>query len=118
MLTDHLMEWIGIAFAVAMLILFLIVIWKIYMNQIDIRSIIREPDSTPGPDGQHKASLSRFQLLLFTIVVAGLYGILCIKAQNFVEIPDSVLGLLGISAGGFVVSKGIGKTGKKEPAGG
>lgn len=54
-----------------------------------------------------KASLSRFQFLLFTFVVAGLFLLLSIEAGAFVEVPPTVLGLIGISGGSFVISKGI-----------
>ena len=54
-----------------------------------------------------KASLSRFQFLIFTFVVAGLFLLLSIEAGAFVEVPPTVLGLIGISGGSFIVSKGI-----------
>ena len=63
--------------------------------------------------GDKKASLSRFQFLLFTFVVAGVWLTLCIESGTFVEIPNGVLGLIGISGGSYVVSKGISKSGAK-----
>lgn len=54
-----------------------------------------------------KASLSRFQFLIFTFVVAGLFLLLSIEAGAFVEVPPTVLGLIGISGGSFIISKGI-----------
>lgn len=54
-----------------------------------------------------KASLSRFQFLIFTFVVAGLFLLLSIEAGAFVEVPPTVLGLVGISGGSFIISKGI-----------
>ncbi len=54
-----------------------------------------------------KASLSRFQFLIFTFIVAGLFLLLSIEAGAFVEVPPTVLGLIGISGGSFIVSKGI-----------
>ncbi|PIC01266.1 hypothetical protein [Caulobacter sp. X] len=54
-----------------------------------------------------KASLSRFQFLIFTFVVAGLFLLLSIEAGAFVEVPPTVLGLIGLSGGSFVISKGI-----------
>ena len=59
-----------------------------------------------------KASLSRFQFLIFTFVVAGLFLLLSIEAGGFVEVPPSVLGLIGISGGSFVISKGISNSSK------
>jgi hypothetical protein len=78
----------------------LVVLYLILVGRIDIKSILQEPDST-------KASLSRFQFLLFTCVVARLFCMLSVEAGAFVNIPEGVLGLLGISAGSYAVSKGI-----------
>ena len=87
----------GLAFAV---------LWQIFRNRIDLSMLIAEPDN--------KASLSRFQLLVFTFVIAGIYLLLCIESGSFVEVPASVLGLLGISSGSYVIAKGI----KNQPGGG
>jgi hypothetical protein len=54
-----------------------------------------------------KASLARFQFLVFTFVIAGLYLLLCIEAGTFVDIPTNVLGLLGISGGTYAVGKAV-----------
>ena len=59
--------------------------------------------------GAAKASLSRFQFLIFTFVIAGLFLMLSIETGAFVDIPQNVLLLLGISGGSFLVSKGVGK---------
>ena len=45
--------------------------------------------------------------LLFTFVVAGLFLLLSIESGTFVNIPSSVLELIGISAATYGVSKGI-----------
>jgi hypothetical protein len=60
-----------------------------------------------------KASLSRFQFLIFTFVVAGLFLLLSIEAGAFVEVPPTVLGLIGLSGGSFVISKGISNSSSK-----
>ncbi len=75
---------------------------------MDLSTLIQE-------SGSSKASLSRFQLLLFTFVIAGLYLILSVEAGDFIEIPQSVLGLLGISGGSYLISKGI-SSGATPPA--
>jgi hypothetical protein len=54
-----------------------------------------------------KASLSRFQLLIFTLVIAGLFLILSIKAGKLVDVPANVLALLGISTGSYLISKAV-----------
>lgn len=87
------------------------VLFKIGAGDIKLDGLISEPvdskqpGSTPG-----KASLARFQFLLFTFVIAGLFLLLSIEHGAFVEIPETVLGLIGISGGSFLVSKGINKS--------
>lgn len=75
-----------------------IVLVKILAGSITLEGLISEADSS-------KASLSRFQFLVFTFLVAGLFLLLTIETGGFVEIPATVLGLLGISGGSYVVSK-------------
>lgn len=104
---DHVNEIVGAAFALIVLLLFAVLIGKVYTDKIDVSKLIAEPDSD-------KASLSRFQWLIFIFVIAGLYAVLSVQAGNFVDIPLNVLGLLGVSTGGFLISKGIGGSGKKE----
>jgi hypothetical protein len=99
------MGWI-----IAILIGFLglIVAWKILSGKIDLQFLISE-------DNGH-ASLSRFQFLIFTFVIAG--GLLlfiihalacsdCKSVPGFPVIPGSILALLGISSGSYVTAKGI-----------
>ena len=98
-----------------------IVLWKIVSGSINLSGLVAEPVDPANPNAPPKASLSRFQFLIFTFVISGLYLLLCIEAGAFVEIPGNVLGLLGISGGSFVVSKAVGQAkGKKpeNPAGG
>ena len=88
-----------------------ILLWKIATNQIDLRYVIC--------DGQGYASMSRFQLLIFTFVVAMSLFIVATHGEKpaFPEIPAGVLGLLGISASSFLVSKSIGAgTGSETPS--
>ena len=102
------MEWIVIVFIG---VLGLIVLYKILVGKIDLSTMLNEISPTPGPGagppGPPKASLSRLQMLLFTFVIAGLYLTLCLEAGQLIDIPNQVLGLLGISSGSYVVSKGI-----------
>jgi len=94
--------------------IFLVLIWKMITNKIDLDELISEPDG--------KASMSRFQLFLFTVVIAGLYVILSIESGQLLDVPAGALGLLGISGGSFVVSKAVGAAAendakkKKKPA--
>ena len=85
--------------AVAMIVL-------IHLFKMDLNGIISELDATGK---ERKPSLSRFQFLLFTFIVAGVWITLCFDSQTFVEIPPGVLGLIGLSGGSYVVSKGISK---------
>jgi hypothetical protein len=81
----------------------LVIIWKIITGAIDISSVLNEP-------GMPKASLSRLQFLIFTFVISLSLFVVTIGAQGqptFPDIPPSVFALLGISAGTFVVSKGV-----------
>ena len=89
-------SWIVLSFA-------MLILNRIRRGDIKLTGIISEPDGS-------KASLSRFQFLLFTFVIAGLYLVLSLESGNFVDVPESVLALLGISGGSYLVSKGIGKT--------
>ena len=99
-------QWMTLSYltAIALMIVILgsavVVLWLILTGKIDIKSILEEP-------GSAKASLSRFQFLLFTFVIAGLFLMLSIEAGTFVNIPEGVLALMGISAGSYAVSKGI-----------
>ena len=105
---DTIISPIDIAMLVALVISVIIlgfasvVFYKILKGEIDMEGIISEP-------GKAKASLSRFQYLIFTFVIAGLYLVLPLESGTFVDIPESVLVLLGISGGSYLVSKQIGK---------
>lgn len=96
--------WLSYFAAIALLIVVMgaaaVVLFLIAIGKIDLSELLTEPDST-------KASLSRFQFLLFTFVIAGLFLLLSIESGAFVNVPNSVLALLGISAGSYTVSKGI-----------
>jgi len=60
-------------------------------------------------DANGDASLSRFQFLVFTFVVAmSLFYLIVIKTPpDYPAIPNQILALLGISGGSYVLSKGI-----------
>ena len=64
---------------------------------------------TGGPDGSKGASMSRLQLLIFTLVIA--LSLFLVTVANspmaFPPIPADILTLLGISASTYAVSKGI-----------
>jgi len=101
--------------SLTLLLLALMVLWKIYTNEISLRGLLAEVPPDGGPVDVSKASLSRFQFLMFSFVIAGLYLLLSIEAGTFVDIPQNVLFLLGISGGTYVVSKAASP--KKKDAG-
>jgi len=73
---------------------------EIIRGNIDLGSILNEQGKG--------ASMSRFQLLIFTFVIAlGLFLLTVENGKEFPHIPADVLTLLGISASTYAVSKGI-----------
>ena len=95
----------------------LLVLWRIYQGQIDLKLLISEKSGG--------ASMSRFQLLIFTFVISlSLFLIVVANAKllqtneniirkpsptlpQFPDVPGGVLALLGISASSYTVSKAI-----------
>ena len=98
-------EWLG--FVVACIgaglvsLLGLAILWLIAREKIDLTRLVSESDGT--------GSMSRFQFLIFTFVIALALIFLTAEAKEFPEIPGEILALLGISGGAYVVSKGIQK---------
>ncbi|HKW48258.1 MAG TPA: hypothetical protein VJN70_12470 [Gemmatimonadaceae bacterium] len=68
---------------------------------IDLSHLVSEPTG--------EASMSRFQLLVFTIVIAlsVFYVTVAPDSTGLPEIPTGVLTLLGISASSYAVGKGL-----------
>ncbi len=80
----------------------LIVLWKILDGTINISRLISEPNGD--------ASMSRFQFLVFTFVIAmSLFLVIVGKSPPKLPgvIPGGILALLGISGSSYLVSKGI-----------
>ena len=89
----------------------LLLIWKIATNQIDLTYLLSDDDGW--------ASTSRFQLMIFTFVVALSFFLMVVSnvklRQNgnatdtggLPDVPSGVLALLGISASSYLVSRGI-----------
>ncbi len=72
-----------IAFGTIIVLFAAAVLYLIGKGDIPLVGIISEPDSGPQMDGKPKASLSRFQFLVFTFVVAGLFLMLSILEKKF-----------------------------------
>ena len=86
----------------ALILVFLfgiVVLYQIVVGKIDISGLLSE-------DGGG-ASMSRFQLLIITFVIAFSFFVLVIQGHAFPEVPSGVLTMLGISATTYGVSKGI-----------
>lgn len=94
---------IGFGLMVLIFLYGLMILLEIANGRIDIRLLLSE--STGG------ASMSRFQLLIFTFVISLSFFLLVAKSKQFPNVPPDVLALLGISASTYAVSKGIQATG-------
>jgi len=77
-------------------------------GSIDLSDLLSETGESKG------ASMSRFQLLIFTLVIALSLFLVVVSNMKFPDsIPPEVLTLLGISASTYAVSKGIQVTGQQ-----
>jgi uncharacterized BrkB/YihY/UPF0761 family membrane protein len=82
-------------------LLALVIVVKVWKGDIDLNYLIS--------DELGYASLSRFQFLIFTFVVAmSLFYLIVVKSPpDYPIVPPQILALLGISGGSYVLSKGI-----------
>jgi hypothetical protein len=96
-------EKVQLALSYAMLVLLFLfgffVIAAIASGKIDIGMLLSEADG--------KASMSRFQLLIFTFVIGISFFLVVLCKCEMPAVPNQVLTLLGISASTYGVSKGI-----------
>lgn len=121
----------GVAIAIALLIIgiALAVLKALFDGTISLRYLIAEPADSHAqavaqagnephlrPPETPKASMSRFQLLIFTFVIAGVYLVLCLESGTLVQIPENVILLLGVSGGTYAASKGIKAAGESRKA--
>jgi hypothetical protein len=109
---NNLIVAFGIAVGVIIVGAAAVVLFLMVTGRIDLQFLISEQDGS--------ASISRFQLLIFTFVI-GLSYFLLVVAQvtkatapgaglALPDVPGGVLTLLGVSGGSYVLSKGIQKT--------
>jgi hypothetical protein len=79
-----------------------IVVGNMLVGRIDLSKLL---------SGDAAASLSRFQFLVFTFVIALSYLLMTIvaadKGSGLPQVPEGVWALLGISGGSYVLGKGI-----------
>jgi amino acid transporter len=77
-------------------------------GSIDLSDLLSETGESKG------ASMSRFQLLIFTLVIALSLFLVVVSTMKFPDtIPPEILTLLGISASTYAVSKGIQTSGNQ-----
>ena len=113
-MTAQWISWWGfVAISIILLGFAALVLWKLFHDPAALAGLLSEPQA-PEDTSPPKASLSRFQFLIFTFVIAGLYLLLCIEAGTLIEIPGNVLALLGISGGTYVVSKTVSASERKQ----
>jgi hypothetical protein len=74
-----------------------LILWSSPPYKINLSLLISEQDGT--------ASMSRFQLLVFTFVIASGLFIITIHLNDFPKVDGSILQLLGISSGSYLGSK-------------
>lgn len=96
---NEILRWSAIGFLFIMGALCIMLLYKMWTNEINLSSLLNEANGD--------ASMSRFQLLVFSLVIAvGLY-IYILNHMALPDIPESVLKLLGISASTYAAGKGI-----------
>ncbi len=103
------MEW---SLAIFLVLLEAIILWFIWRRHINLEKLISEENGV--------ASFSRFQFLIFTFIVASAYIVLAFHSvstgASLPTIDPSVLGLIGISGGSYLISKGIENSNKDNAA--
>jgi hypothetical protein len=104
---------IAIAYG-GLILLFLfgfLVLAAIASNKIDISQLLEEK-------GTGGASMGRFQLLIFTLVIGLSFFLVVLCKCDIPDVPATVLALLGVSATTYGVGKGIEASTKRDQDGG
>jgi len=96
---NTLLLWMAFGFLLIMGALCIMLLIKMWTNQIDLSTLLDEANGD--------ASMSRFQLLVFSLVVAVGVFLFILKNMTLPDIPQSILTLLGISASTYAAGKGI-----------
>lgn len=107
---------IAIVVAIIILAIGLTVVRLIWTKTIDLSMLLTEVSTDGTGQSQAKASLSRFQFLVFTFVVAGLYFVLSLETGYLIDVPNGTLMLLGISGVSYLGSKTISSGSTTPPA--
>ncbi|MFN7938086.1 MAG: hypothetical protein U0R19_32455 [Bryobacteraceae bacterium] len=103
---DRLKISVGYVLLFLILVLGLQICLHVATGKIDLAFLIS--------DSEGFASMGRFQLLVFTFVVALSFFLVVLEKKGLPDIPASVLTLLGISASTFAVSKSVDASEKSE----
>lgn len=101
---------VAIIVSLIILVLALSVVRAIWRNDIKLDYLLSESTSQHSASGTieaPKASLSRFQFLVFTFVIAGLYLVLSLETGTLIDIPESALVLIGISSVTYAAGKAM-----------
>jgi hypothetical protein len=100
---DNQHDKLGLAVGYSLLVLTFffgaVVLAKMVTGSIDLKLLLGEAGGG--------ASISRFQLLIFTFVIGLSFFFVVASTQKIPDVPPNVLALLGISATTYGVSKGI-----------
>ncbi|HEV7508364.1 MAG TPA: hypothetical protein VGS07_26010 [Thermoanaerobaculia bacterium] len=96
---DRLTIVVGYVILILLFFFGFMVLFAIARGNIDLSMLLSEAGGG--------ASMSRFQLLLFTIVIAFSLFLIILTSKKLPDIPAGILTLLGISASTYAVSKGI-----------
>ena len=97
---DHLKVVTGYLMLILVFFYGLMVLVAIITGQIKLGTLLSEVDGT--------ASMSRFQLLIFTFVIAlSLFLIICANPSKLPDVPVTILTLLGISATTYAAGKAL-----------
>jgi hypothetical protein len=94
-----LLEVFGFAFLAIMGLFCVMLLYKIWTNQINLSTLLKEANGD--------ASMSRLQLLIFTLVVAVGMFLYMLTHLALPDLPQSILILLGVSASTYAAGKGI-----------
>lgn len=89
----------GYATLIFLFFLSMIVLVDMIRNKINLSEMLEELSGG--------ASMSRFQLLIFTFVIAFSLFVIVADSGKLPDIPTNVLALLGVSASTYAVSKGL-----------
>lgn len=96
---DNLKLATGYATLIFLFFLSMVVLIDIVRNKINLSEMLEELSGG--------ASMSRFQLMVFTFVIAFSFFVIVAEQGRFPDIPTNVLALLGVSASTYAVGKGL-----------